>query len=36
LTPQQINRGDLYPAGGDGVISLPDMLLITRAALSIP
>jgi len=34
LTPQQINQGDLYPpSGGDGVMGLPDVLPIARAAL---
>lgn len=36
LTAEQISRGDLYPPGGDGVINLPDVLLITKQTLLIP
>lgn len=35
LTQQQIDRGDLYPDGGDGVISPPDVLLLTQLASSL-
>ncbi|MGI9341503.1 MAG: dockerin type I domain-containing protein, partial [Gammaproteobacteria bacterium] len=34
LTQQQIDRGDLYPDGGDGVISQSDVLLLTKLALT--
>ncbi len=36
LSPDQISRGDVYPAGGDGLITLPDLLLIQKISLSLP
>ena len=33
LDAQQIARGDMYPAGGDGQLTISDLLLITRKAL---
>lgn len=36
LTAEQVSRGDLYPSGGDGVVDLSDMLLITKQVLSMP
>ncbi len=36
LSPGQVARGDLYPAGGDGLLTLPDALLIQRAVFVLP
>jgi len=36
LTPEQIARGDLYPDGGDGLLTLSDALLIQRTVFILP
>lgn len=36
LTSSQIARGDLYPAGGDGLFTLSDLILLQQLMLATP